>query len=248
MMELLPGHRPARRAGASGSHQGDYDQETVYGDDPVARGRGVRRRRRALDPRRRPRRRPHRRPGQPPRRGGHRGARWPARRGCRPAVASARSRTRRRSPTAGVARVVMGSAAVQAPGAGDAVAARGARRRRPRPPRRRAGRARLDRGQRSAAARRAGPLPRRRRLRRHRHQPRRHAARARPRRAGRRCCARTTVPVIASGGRRRPWTTCAPCAGVLGAWPGSSSARPSTRAASRRPGARVLDGLDGRRR
>ena len=37
--------------------QGDYDAETVYGDDPVA-SRGVRRRRRAVGARRRPRRRP----------------------------------------------------------------------------------------------------------------------------------------------------------------------------------------------
>ena len=43
----LPGHRPARRAGACASYQGDYDRETVYGDDPVAAGAGVRRRGRA---------------------------------------------------------------------------------------------------------------------------------------------------------------------------------------------------------
>ena len=39
-------------------HQGDYEQETVYGDDPVSVARGVRGSRRAVDPRRRPGRRP----------------------------------------------------------------------------------------------------------------------------------------------------------------------------------------------
>ena len=38
--------------------KGDYDAETVYGDDPVSVADVVRRRRRAVGPRRRPRRSP----------------------------------------------------------------------------------------------------------------------------------------------------------------------------------------------
>ena len=39
--------------------QGDYDRETVYGDDPVAQARVFADAGHAVDPRRRPRRGPH---------------------------------------------------------------------------------------------------------------------------------------------------------------------------------------------
>ena len=53
-------------------YQGDYDRETVYGDDPVAQAQAVRGRGRVVDPRGRPGRGPFRRTGQPGRRRGDR--------------------------------------------------------------------------------------------------------------------------------------------------------------------------------
>ena len=73
-------------------YQGDYERETVYGDDPVAGRAGVRGRRRAVDPRRRPRRGPHRRAGEPRRGRRDRRRRW--RHGV--PVQSRRRRARRR--------------------------------------------------------------------------------------------------------------------------------------------------------
>ena len=79
-------------------HQGNYDDETIYGDDPVAIAVSFADAGARVDPRRRPRRGPQRRSRQPP-------AWWrpspgpsPAGHWCRPAAECARSPTRTRSP------------------------------------------------------------------------------------------------------------------------------------------------------
>ena len=143
--------------------QGDYDAETVYGDDPVAVADRVRRRRRDVGARRRPRRRAHRRPGQPRRSWLASPRRSPVGAGCRPVAACARSADVEALADAGVARVVMGSAAVREPELVAAASRDHAGGGRARPPRRRAGRARLDRGQRRASRRGARARSRRRR-------------------------------------------------------------------------------------
>ena len=103
-------------AASCGCRRATTTDETVYGDDPVAVAASFAERRCALDPRRRPRRGPHRRSGQPAGRRRDRGGRRRRARRCRPAAACARRR-RRELADAGVARVVMGSAAVERSGA-----------------------------------------------------------------------------------------------------------------------------------
>ena len=169
-------------------HQGDYEQETVYGDDPVAVARRVRGSRRPVDPRRRPRRRPLGRAGEPRRGGRHRrcGGRP---RGAGPergrrAVGGRRrgAGRRRRGPGRDRHRRAGGPGARRAasplaspPRSGSTVAAA------------RSPSAGWLEGSGRLRARRAAPLRGRRRRRggRHRDRPRRHARRARPRRPGR---------------------------------------------------------------
>ena len=183
--------------------QGDFAAETVYDDDPVAVARAVRGRRRAVDPRRRPRRGAHRRAREPR---GRRGDRAPrCRAACRRAAASAAQRPPARCSRRASARVVVGTAAVEQPGARrravrDAPGPDRGRARRPRPRRRGA---RLDREQ---------PAPTssswRGRFdgvgRRPRSSSPRSAATGRMEgpssTSSRRCSARPSLPVIASGG------------------------------------------------
>ena len=240
-------------------YQGDYDRETVYGDDPVAVAQALRRRRRPLDPRRRPRRRPHRRAREPAGDRGHR---------------------RRASACA-----VQTGGGVRDQAAAEALLARRRRPGRDRHRRRRATRARAPSwpppprpG--GGRARRPGPRGRRcgagRRARastcstcwpgfedggvaacRHRDRPRRHPRRPRPRRAWPPSCEATDGRRDRLRRRRHRSTDLRALAtlevGRPPAWPGSSSGRPSTRAASpwrrrcrhaRRPG----DPLPRRRR
>ena len=235
----VPGHRPPGRPRCVRLLQGDYDQETVYGDDPVAVAEGSRRPAR-LGPRRRPRRGPHRRSGRTARRGGDRGRRRRAgagagRRRCAHEAGAGGARS-----TPGVARVVMGTAALQdrrsscdrrsprsvpcAVGldarAGEVAVQGWTEGSGRRPPRR---------------ARPTSPAPAC--VRRHRHRPRRHAGRARPSTGSPRCWPRPPCPVIASGGVASLDDLAGPGRRSAGGWPGSSSARPSTRAGStwRRP-------------
>ena len=113
---------------------GDYDDQTVYGDDPVAVARVVRRRRRDVDPRRRSRCRQVGRPGQPTGRRGDRGRGGIECEGADRWRSAHAGRRRRSSPTPGVARVVMGSAAVRDPSSSPMPSRARARRRRARPP------------------------------------------------------------------------------------------------------------------
>ncbi len=142
----VPGHRPAGRRCVR-LYQGDYAGETVYGDDPVAVRRADVRRRRA----RRGSTSSTSTPPAPASRATGRHRRDRGRRStacrCRPAAACA---PRTRPPPladAGVARVVIGTAALEDP---DLVAPRRRRaqprRRRARRPRRRGRGARLGRG------------------------------------------------------------------------------------------------------
>ena len=159
----VPGDRPARRSGrapvAGRLRRPRPCTATTRSRSPS----GVRRRRRAVGARRRPRRRPHRRPGQPAGRGRASPPRSPVAAGSRPAAACARVADVEALAAAGVARVVMGSAAVARSGARRRGVGGHAGRGRPRPPQRRARRARVDRGQRRRARRRARRCSRRRR-------------------------------------------------------------------------------------
>ena len=189
----LPGHRPARRAGACACYQGDYDRETVYGDDPVAVAAAF-----AdagapwihvvdLDAAR---------TGEPVNRPVVAAiAAAGRRRRCRPAAACATEAAAAALADAGVARVVIGTAALEDPTL--------VRARRGAPARSPSGSTHRD-GE--VARARAGPKAsgdelldvaaavrrrRRRRARRHRHRARRHARGPRPRRPRARCSAAT---------------------------------------------------------
>ena len=111
----LPGDRPARRPCRAPARRATTTPRpstatirSRWRPSFAAAGRDV-------DPRRRPRRRPLGRPGEPAVRRGDRRRPSPVPRRCRPAGECGRSPTSRRSPTLGVARVVMGSAAVAEP-------------------------------------------------------------------------------------------------------------------------------------
>ena len=239
----VPRHRPARRQVVR-LLQGDYDDQTTYGDDPVAVARSFADAGAPLGPRRRPRRGAQRLARSTGRSSPPSPRRCTAARTVQTGGGVRTVATRRRSPTAGVRRVVMGSAAVRDPSLvaearrascpvavgldhrDGEVAVHG-----------------WTEGSGRAAGRRARLVPHRRRVRHHRHRPRRHARR--PRRRGPRSGggARPTIPVIASGG-------VASLADVAAlrrcrASPASSPARRSTRAASPWPrGARCAGPRD----
>ena len=94
-------------------YQGDYDRETVYGDDPVAQARAFEAEGARLDPRGRPRRGPLRRSGQPAT-----SSRRSPRRSSVPVQTGGGVRDEAAADAlfdAGVARVVVGTAALEDP-------------------------------------------------------------------------------------------------------------------------------------